>query len=110
MPASWARRDRVVAVRGNRCSSEGGLGEGCQREIWKKIMKTMSFGYVSELRQEFRAEGLADGIIALLDKRGVRFSDADRERITSCLDPEQLQAWLLKTPYVSNIEDLFKDG
>jgi hypothetical protein len=92
---------------------EGGLGEGCQREIWKKIMKTMTYGYVSELKQEFREEGQAEGeakaLLAVLAARGLDLTEAERERIRSCTDHERLLAWTVRAATATSTAEVFED-
>ncbi|MQM26738.1 hypothetical protein [Glycomyces albidus] len=91
---------------------EGGLGEGCQREIWKKIMKTMTYGYVSELKQEFRDEGRVEGearaLLAVLAARGLEPTEAERERIQTCTDPEELLTWTTRAVTASRTADVFE--
>lgn len=88
---------------------EGGLGKGCQREIWKKIMKTMTYGYVSELKQEFRAEGEAEMLLAILTARGLDPTEAERERIRTCTDPEQLLSWAPRAATATSMAEVFED-
>lgn len=108
---------------------EGGLGEGCQREIWKQIMKTMTYGYVSELKQEFREEGLAEGreegreegleegrvegesrmLLTVLHARGLNLTDAERERIRTCTDHDRLAAWAVRAATATSMAEVFED-
>ncbi|WP_026925289.1 hypothetical protein [Glycomyces arizonensis] len=92
---------------------EGGLGESCQREVWKQIMKTMTYGYVSELKQEFREEGHLETavktLLAVLDARGLDATDADRDRIRSCTDHERLLAWTVCAATASSTAEVFGD-
>lgn len=92
---------------------EGGLGEGCARETWRKIMKTMQYRYVSEIGRESRAEGRVEGyaeaILDVLDERGVSATDAERQRIHDCMDALALKRWLRRAMFVDRVEDLFAD-
>ncbi|WP_030161633.1 hypothetical protein [Glycomyces sp. NRRL B-16210] len=93
--------------------TEGGLGEGCARNTWRNIMKTMNYGYVSETRREARDEGraeaLADAILSFFDDRDLAVSGAERERITTCDDVDLLKRWLLLAPSVASAAALFED-
>ncbi|MFV2198315.1 hypothetical protein [Nocardiopsis sp. LOL_012] len=63
-----------------------------------------------EGREEVRAEvhdALVDGVIAVLEGRGLPVSDRVRERIASCADLSTLQKWLPKAAGVDRPEDLF---
>lgn len=104
---------------------EGGLGESCQREVWKQIMKTMTYGYVSELKQEFREEGREEGraegreegraegvvqvLLAVLDSRALGPTEADRDRIRSCTDQQRLLRWTARAATASNMTEVFGD-
>jgi hypothetical protein len=92
---------------------EGGLGKGCQREIWKQIMKTMTYGYVSELKQEFREEGLAEGeakaLLAVLAARGLDPTESERERIRTSTDHEQLLTWTARAATATSTAEVFND-
>jgi hypothetical protein len=88
---------------------EGGLGDTPGREHWRKLMKTSTFPYVSELRAEAMAEGRARDIEQLLDKRGIAMGAADRERILECRDGQTLDTWLDRVLGVSAIGELFAD-
>ncbi|MCH7229645.1 hypothetical protein L0U85_02030 [Glycomyces sp. L485] len=92
--------------------TEGGLGKGCAKETWRKIMKTMSYRYVSEIRREAVAEAtvetLVKAIFALLDERGVEVGEADRGRIVESTDPETLMRWLVRASSVDSAAELFE--
>jgi hypothetical protein len=90
--------------------TEAGLGKNTKgRTIWRNLMATRTYPYVSELRSQGRAEGRAQDIERLLDKRGIAMTTADRERITSCRDSETLDVWLDRLLTVSTISELFAD-
>ena len=106
--------------------TEAGLGENTKgRIIWRNLMATRTYPYVSELRsqgreegraegreegrEEGRAEGRAQDIERLLDKRGIAMTTADRERITSCRDSKTLDVWLDRVLTISGIGELFAD-
>ncbi|HUN30921.1 MAG TPA: hypothetical protein VMU95_02795 [Trebonia sp.] len=97
--------------------TEAGLGDTPAREIWRKLMMTGTFPYVSAVRSQGREEGREEGrstghaeaIIEVLDDRGIGLQDADRERILACSDAETLRTWLRRARRVATIRDLFTD-
>ncbi|GAB3220317.1 hypothetical protein GCM10027447_04590 [Glycomyces halotolerans] len=68
-------------------------------------MKTMSYGYVSEVR----AEGRAESILVILEDRGIAVSEAERSRIATCTDVETLNRWLIRASSVNSVSDLFDE-
>lgn len=61
--------------------------------------------------REGHTEGLAEGrsadVLTILDTRGIPVSEAARARITTCTDPDQLDAWLRRAITATHAEDLF---
>jgi hypothetical protein len=95
--------------------TEAGLGEGSARDIWRMLMATQTYPYISEIRakgrEEGRAEGLAAGeakaILLVLESRGLVVGDEQRERIVSCTDITRLEHWLRRASIVSGVDELF---
>lgn len=95
--------------------TEGGLGEGCARELWRTIMETMPYKYPSQMRlmgrEEGRAEGRLEGesraLLKMLEARGVKLSARDRERIATCTDAELLETWVGRAAIAADAEELF---
>ena len=54
-----------------------------------------------------RAEGRAESIIDVLETRGIKVPDADRARITTCQDIDQLTAWVRRAAPVTSVDELF---
>ncbi|WP_369170228.1 hypothetical protein AB5J49_21380 [Streptomyces sp. R28] len=68
-----------------------------------------------EIRDEGRAEGRAEGrtedvldVLDVLDVRGIHVTEAVRERITSCGDPETLRRWHRRAITASTAEEIFE--
>ncbi|GIH70422.1 RpnC/YadD family protein [Sphaerimonospora thailandensis] len=59
--------------------------------------------------QEGRAEGEARAVLAVLQVRGIPFSDADHARITTCTDLDRLDAWARRAVTATSTADLFTD-
>jgi hypothetical protein len=62
-----------------------------------------------ESRTEARTMGLADGLLAVLDVRGISVPDAARQRILAQHDPERLKRWLAKAVVAGSIEDVLAE-
>jgi hypothetical protein len=58
-----------------------------------------------EARGEARAERRA--VLAVLEARGLAVTDDVRERITTCTDIEQLDAWVRRAATATTVDDLF---
>ncbi|HEX3964302.1 MAG TPA: hypothetical protein VHZ03_47920 [Trebonia sp.] len=99
--------------------TEAGLGNTPGQRIWKVLMATVTYPYVSELRskgreegrqegrQEGRAQGQAQSILQVLDRRGIAVDDGSRERIESCIDADTLSTWLDRALTATKATDLF---
>jgi hypothetical protein len=95
--------------------TETGLGDTAGRQIWRALMATRTFPFVSEMRlqaleegrEEGRAEGLAAAIVRVLERRGIEVDDASRARIVSCGDGDTLDVWLDRSVVVATASDLF---
>ena len=61
------------------------------------------------LRAEGRAEGRAQDILLLLDKRGIPVPDEARRRIGECRDPEILETWFLRAVTAVSAEAVVAD-
>ena len=89
--------------------TEAGLGSTPGLPIWRNLMATKPFPFVSEIRAQSEARGEAKIILRLLKRRGVAVDDASRERIESCTDQETLERWADRTLDATTVEDLFKE-
>ncbi|WP_214408676.1 hypothetical protein [Sphaerisporangium fuscum] len=91
--------------------TEFGLGTGRAQQIWRMLMATKPHAYISETRAKGRAEGRAEGeaktILLVLETRGLPVTDAQRERITSCTDTDQLEQWARRAVVVAATGELF---
>ncbi len=76
-----------------------GLDKAEAVKIWRQLLAVETSFLTSSASQEIRDEGRAEGENARLanylrhhlDRRSNPFSDADRDRITTCNDPGQQQ-------------------
>jgi len=61
----------------------------------------------AEGRAEGQAEGRAESIIDFLETRGIKVPEADRARITTCQDIDQLTVWVRRAATVTSVDELF---
>jgi hypothetical protein len=87
--------------------TETGLGDTAGRQIWRALMATRTYPFVSQMRLQAQAETLADGILAVFDERGIEVDEAARARIESCHDAEALKVWLRRSAVVASASELF---
>jgi hypothetical protein len=111
--------------------TEAGLRESDGLAIWRALMTTATYPYVSQLRsqgreegraegreegraegleegrEEGRAEGRAEAIIHILERRGVPMKPTDRDRILSCREGATLDTWLDRALAIADISELF---
>ncbi|CAM5652625.1 hypothetical protein [Streptomyces fumanus] len=53
------------------------------------------------------AKGKAEGVLRVLEVRGIAVSDEVRERVVTCTDLARLDEWLGRAVTVERVEDLF---
>ncbi|MFJ8614967.1 hypothetical protein ACIRD4_03840 [Streptomyces clavifer] len=58
-------------------------------------------------RAESRAESRAEDVLLILGARGIGVTDATREKITTCGDPELARQWLVRAVHVATAEEIF---
>jgi hypothetical protein len=86
---------------------EAGLGDTVARQIWRNLMTIKPFDYTTELEARGEAKGEAKALLMILQGRHFAITDQDRERITSCTDVQQLEAWIDRSITATSIEDVF---
>jgi hypothetical protein len=105
--------------------TEAGLGDTPGLQIWRALMATETFPFVSEMRAKGRVEGRAEGraeglaagqakgeakaVLRILERRKVAVDDVSRQRIETCTDLKTLEIWLDKSLTASTADELFKD-
>jgi len=62
-----------------------------------------------EGEREGRAQGEANALLTILQTRGLQLTEEQRQRIVSCNDIEQLDAWVRKAVTATSVEDLFTE-
>ncbi|NDL58598.1 hypothetical protein [Phytoactinopolyspora mesophila] len=91
--------------------TEVGLAGAAACDMWRTLMTTMTYPYVSQLRSQGRQEGRVEGearfVLRVLDRRGVEVSEDARQRIMSCNDHATLELWLDRALTAESVEDLF---
>jgi hypothetical protein len=87
--------------------TETGLGDTAGRQIWRALMATRTYPFVSQMRRQVQAGTLAEAVLAVFDERGIEVDQASRARIESCHDVEMLNAWLRRSLTVAAASELF---
>ncbi|MEU6471478.1 hypothetical protein ABZ927_07000 [Streptomyces massasporeus] len=59
---------------------------------------------------EGKAEGKAEAILRVMEKRGIPVPEAVRDRITTCTDLDTLTLWFDRSLTATTAEDLFADA
>ncbi|WP_406149700.1 hypothetical protein [Streptomyces sp. NBC_01012] len=90
-----------------------GLGNRPAAQQWRNLVAVDLSFYTSplseEIRDEGRVEGRAASVLLLLSARGIDVTDATREKVTDCSDPEALGRWLVRAASVAASDEIFKD-
>jgi len=63
--------------------------------------------YRSAFSQQLRAEGRAEAVLRVLDKRGVALSEDQRARVAGCTDLDQLDEWLDRAVTATRAAEVF---
>jgi hypothetical protein len=58
------------------------------------IMQKSGYVWKSDFARRHRSDGLRDGLLAVIESRGLVLSDAQLATIRACTDPELFQRWL----------------
>jgi hypothetical protein len=97
--------------------TEVGLGTTPGAQIWKELMATETYAFMSETRAKAMAAGEAKGeargeakaVLRVLARRKVTVDDASRKRIESCTDTKTLETWLDRSLTATKPSELFED-
>ncbi|GAA4936703.1 hypothetical protein GCM10023224_16980 [Streptomonospora halophila] len=87
---------------------------GAARRNWDELMRTTE-SYQSEFARKYvgigeakgEARGEAKAVLRVLESRGIPVPEEARERISSCADLDQLDAWLDRAALVDSVDELF---
>jgi hypothetical protein len=79
------------------------------RQALEAMMSTAPFknDFVDRLLAEGKAEGKAESILSILAVRGLEVSDEIRERVLSCADISQLEAWGRRAVTEDTVDEVF---
>ncbi|MFI9755586.1 hypothetical protein [Streptomyces collinus] len=95
---------------------EVGLENTPVRETWRELEKMVATYFpgrgtlFEETYLEGKAEGKAESILSVLQKRGIHVPEATRDRITSCTDLDTLTLWFDRSLTATTAEDLFAEA
>ncbi|MEU5718281.1 hypothetical protein AB0G71_21300 [Streptomyces sp. NPDC020403] len=90
-----------------------GLGNRPAAQQWRNLVAVDLSFYKSplseEIRDEGRVRGQAEGLLLILDLRGIVVTDQTRERITTCDDPQLMSQWLHRAATATSASEIFAD-
>ncbi|MFJ4832287.1 hypothetical protein ACIP79_20650 [Streptomyces sp. NPDC088747] len=94
-----------------------GLDKTEALKTWRQLLAVETSFFTSSISQEIRAEaraegeveGLANYLLHHLDRRGIPVSDADRDLITTCDDPDTLTRWIDQAITATSISEVFAE-
>jgi len=93
------------------------LASDAARQILEAMMTTSEYEKtfverihdqgIAEGEAKGKAEGKAEDVLKLLDARGVSLSKEQRQRVTSCTDPAQLDLWFGRAITATTVAEVF---
>ncbi|WP_156727644.1 hypothetical protein [Streptomyces apocyni] len=91
------------------------LGDTPARATWRQVMSVASYfpgrGTDRETAYlEGEAKGEAKFVLLALEERGISVTDAVRERILACTEPDVLTRWFRRSLTATAAEDLFAEA
>jgi hypothetical protein len=60
-----------------------------------------------QLREEGRAEGRAESLLRIVDRRGIALSGEQRDRVLACADIDQLDRWFDRAITAATAAEIF---
>ncbi|MFH8800094.1 hypothetical protein ACH4F6_10935 [Streptomyces sp. NPDC017936] len=78
-------------------------------DFWRNLVAVDLSFYKSSISEEIRAQRRAEDILLVLEARGLDVSDAVRERIAGCDDPDLSREWLTRAITVDSAEGIFAE-
>ena len=92
------------------------LGDQRRRAV-EDLMRTSNYeyksdfakGYCAEGRAEGIAAGKAEGVLTVLDARGLSLDEATRQRVHACVDPAVLDRWLRRAAVAVTAAEVFAE-
>jgi len=92
-----------------------GLATADARRHWRDLVLTEEYPYQSELAEELRTQGRAEGwsearaasLLEVLRARGLEVSEETEARIRSCTDSDALTAWLQRAVAADSADEIF---
>jgi hypothetical protein len=97
--------------------TEAGLAGSGGLLIWRNLMTTTAYPYVSQLRAQGQAEGREEGreegraqvIADVLDQRKISLTAQERQHILDCTDAAVLDLWVSRMLTVTTAAELFAE-
>jgi hypothetical protein len=93
---------------------EVGLDDSPAQTFWEELMSSGSYfpasgNIVDRNRQIGMAQGKAEDVLRLLDRRGIAVSEVDRRRVVECDDLDSLNAWFDRAITAETADEVFAE-
>lgn len=86
-----------------------GLGNRPSKPLWRNpVAVDLSF-YTSYIFEEIRAQSGAEGILVILEQRGLDVSEDVRGRVMDCTDSELLRHRVTRAVTAPVVEEIFEE-
>lgn len=93
------------------------LADPQAKQMWRDLMTAIQYFWRHPLAEQVREEGREQGkaeasaemILHILEWRSIPVPDSVRERVQSCTDLDQLEAWAQRAVHATNAAELFAE-
>ncbi|MFH8223867.1 hypothetical protein ACH4C2_31900 [Streptomyces sp. NPDC018057] len=91
------------------------LADPQAQQMWRELMTAIQYFWRHPLAEQVREEGVEQGrlqdrremTLRIIEWRGIPVTDAIRERVNTCSDLDQLEAWAQRAVRAADAEELF---
>ncbi|ANH91619.1 hypothetical protein A8713_10895 [Streptomyces sp. SAT1] len=91
------------------------LADPQAQQMWREMMTAIQYFWRHPLAEQVREEGREQGrlqarremTLRIMEWRGIPVTDAIRERVSTCTDLDQLEAWAQRAVRAADAEELF---
>jgi hypothetical protein len=101
--ASGADRKRLATIMLN-------LASDAARRRLETMMTTMEWksDFIESYVQQGEVKAKAEGVIKIIDTRGIHATEQQRDMVSSCTDVAQLDEWFGRALVATSAADIFK--
>jgi Uma2 family endonuclease len=81
--------------------------QGMMESLGTKAQEAQEQADQTRARADQALQGLREGLLAILEVRGISCSDEARARIDACAEPSTLRRWLSRAKTVGRVDEIF---